>query len=53
MNLFGPKSTQKVITTVHTNVSENSDMTNDVANLTIVGNETTGVITSETWLEHF
>ncbi|CAB4126992.1 tail sheath stabilizer and completion protein [uncultured Caudovirales phage] len=53
MNLFGPKSTQKVITTVHTNVSENSDMTNDVANLTIVGNETTGVITSVSWLEHF
>ncbi len=53
MNLFGPKSTQKVITTIHTNVSENSDMTNDVANLTIIGDVATGTITSETWLEEF
>lgn len=53
MNLFGPQNTNKIITKVFTNISENLNMTNDVANLTIIGNETTGTITSETWLEHF
>lgn len=53
MNLFGPQTTSKVVTKVYSNVSENSNMTNDVANLTIIGNSATGTVTSETWLEHF
>lgn len=53
LNLFGPQSTSKVITTVLTNISESSTMTPDVANYTGIGNPVTGTITSEQWLEHF
>lgn len=53
VNLFGPQNTNKIITKVHANISETQDMTTDIANLTIIGNEATGTITSETWLENF
>lgn len=53
VNLFGPGTSRKVISTVHTNLSETLAMTPDVANYTATGNPATGTITSESWLEHF
>lgn len=53
VNLFGPVSNSKIITTVHANLSEQESMTPDVANYTATGDENTGTITSQSWLEHF
>lgn len=52
INLFGPESVAKVITKSMANISQDSAMTQEIANYTATGNTTTGEIT-ESWIEHF
>jgi hypothetical protein len=50
INLFGPVSTNKVITTVFANIND-SDSELPYAEYNAVGNSTTNTVTSEGWLE--
>lgn len=52
VNLFGPQSTKKIITTSMADISQTITFDPNVANYTATGNPSTGSIT-DTWLEHF
>lgn len=52
-SLYGAKSSQGIIGTVNTNLTENPTFISPIASYTAVGNTTTGNVTSETWDENF
>lgn len=52
VNLFGPKSTSGIITKVIANVND-SDNNTPYAKFQSIGNELTGTVSSESWLEDF
>lgn len=52
-NLYGIVDTSKVITKVTTNMSETATGTTNLATYTAIGDETTGTVSSESWLENF
>lgn len=52
-SLYGAQSTQGVIGTVNTNLTENTNFTNPNASYTAVGDIETGLIISENWDEKF
>ena len=52
-SLYGAQSSQGVISTVNTNLTENPNTSVPIASYTAVGNTTTGIVTSESWDETF